>query len=108
MCQCRFSLLLLFRAGAISRELTDATDAAFDALVQPDAGSRGRTQRCSCCRHHSHPLSSRFAIALLARDILVGTSADPNMLRLLPPLILSTDHVQRLAKALEDLTDAPL
>jgi acetylornithine/succinyldiaminopimelate/putrescine aminotransferase len=46
--------------------------------------------------------------ALLARDILVGTSADPHMLRLLPPLILSMDHVQRLAVALEELTDAPL
>jgi len=46
--------------------------------------------------------------ALLARDILVGTSADPHMLRLLPPLILSTDHVQRLSSALEELTDAPL
>jgi acetylornithine/succinyldiaminopimelate/putrescine aminotransferase len=46
--------------------------------------------------------------ALLARDILVGTSADPHMLRLLPALILSTEHVQRLAAALEDLTDAPL
>src|SRR5262245_5742215 len=46
--------------------------------------------------------------ALLSRDILVGTSADPHMLRLLPPLILSTEHVQRLAEALEELTDAPL
>jgi acetylornithine/N-succinyldiaminopimelate aminotransferase len=46
--------------------------------------------------------------ALLARDILVGTSADPYMLRLLPPLILSTEHVRTLAKALEELTDAPL
>jgi len=46
--------------------------------------------------------------ALLARDILVGTSADPHMLRLLPPLILSTDHVKVLAAALEDLTHAPL
>ena len=46
--------------------------------------------------------------ALLARDILVGTSADPHMLRLLPALILSTEHVQSLAAALEELTDAPL
>jgi len=46
--------------------------------------------------------------ALLARDILVGTSADPHMLRLLPPLILAAEHVQRLAAALEELTDAPL
>jgi acetylornithine/N-succinyldiaminopimelate aminotransferase len=56
----------------------------------------------------TRPKAAAVRDALLARDILVGTSADPNMLRLLPPLILSTDHVQRLAKALEELTDAPL
>lgn len=56
----------------------------------------------------TRPKASAVRDALLARDILVGTSADPHMLRLLPPLILSTDHVQRLAKALEELTDAPL
>ena len=54
------------------------------------------------------PKAAAVRDALLARDILVGTSADPHMLRLLPPLILSTEHVQRLAKALEELTDAPL
>jgi acetylornithine/N-succinyldiaminopimelate aminotransferase len=52
--------------------------------------------------------ASAIRDALLARDILVGTSADPHMLRLLPPLILSTEHVQRLAAALEELNDAPL
>ena len=36
------------------------------------------------------------------RDILTGTSADPHVLRLLPPLILNAEHVQRLATALED------
>jgi acetylornithine/succinyldiaminopimelate/putrescine aminotransferase len=56
----------------------------------------------------TRPKAAAVRDALLARDILVGTSADPHMLRLLPPLILSTDHVQRLASALEDLTDAPL
>jgi acetylornithine/N-succinyldiaminopimelate aminotransferase len=54
------------------------------------------------------PKAAAVRDALLARDILVGTSADPHMLRLLPPLILSTEHVQRLASALEELTDAPL
>jgi acetylornithine/succinyldiaminopimelate/putrescine aminotransferase len=54
------------------------------------------------------PKAAAVRDALLARDILVGTSADPHMLRLLPPLILSTEHVQRLAQALEELTDAPL
>jgi acetylornithine/succinyldiaminopimelate/putrescine aminotransferase len=56
----------------------------------------------------TRPKAAAVRDALLARDILVGTSADPHMLRLLPPLILSKDHVQRLAAALEDLTDAPL
>ena len=54
----------------------------------------------------TRPKAAAVRDALLARDILVGTSADPHMLRLLPPLILSLENVQRLAKALEDLTDA--
>jgi acetylornithine/succinyldiaminopimelate/putrescine aminotransferase len=54
------------------------------------------------------PKAAAVRDALLARDILVGASADPHMLRLLPPLILSAEHVQRLANALEELTDAPL
>lgn len=56
----------------------------------------------------TRPKASAVRDALLKRDILVGTSADPHMLRLLPPLILSTEHVQHLASALEELTDAPL
>jgi acetylornithine/succinyldiaminopimelate/putrescine aminotransferase len=56
----------------------------------------------------TRPKAAAVRDALLARDILVGTSADPHMLRLLPPLILSLEHVQRLGSALEDLTDASL
>ncbi len=41
--------------------------------------------------------------ALLEQDILTGTSADPRVLRLLPPLILEREHVDRLAAALETL-----
>ena len=41
--------------------------------------------------------------ALLERDILVGTSADAHVLRLLPPLILAPDHVESLAVALAEL-----
>ena len=54
------------------------------------------------------PKAASVRDALLARDILTGTSADPHVLRLLPPLILTVEHVQKLAAALEDLTDAPL
>lgn len=41
--------------------------------------------------------------ALLERDILTGTSADPHVLRLLPPLILEGRHVEQLAAALGDI-----
>jgi len=41
--------------------------------------------------------------ALLARDILAGTSADPKVLRLLPPFTLSDEHVDLLRAALADV-----
>lgn len=41
--------------------------------------------------------------ALLERDILAGTSADPQVLRLMPPLVLQAEHVIRLATALEEI-----
>ncbi len=41
--------------------------------------------------------------ALLARDILTGTSADPQVLRLLPPFTLCEPHVDRLRQALLDI-----
>ena len=40
---------------------------------------------------------------LLERDILAGTSADPHVLRLLPPFVLDEDHVDLLRDALQDL-----
>jgi acetylornithine/succinyldiaminopimelate/putrescine aminotransferase len=38
---------------------------------------------------------------LLKENILVGTSADPHVVRLLPPLILKEEHVEALSHALE-------
>lgn len=40
---------------------------------------------------------------LLTRGILVGTSADPQVIRLLPPLILERAHVHELLNALADI-----
>jgi len=40
---------------------------------------------------------------LMARDILVGTSGDPNVVRLLPPFTLAAAHVELLRSALQDL-----
>ena len=41
--------------------------------------------------------------ALLDRDILVGTSSDPAVVRLLPPLTLQKIHVDALVDALSDI-----
>ncbi len=41
--------------------------------------------------------------ALLERDILAGTSADPTIVRLLPPYVLETEHVELLRAALLDI-----
>ena len=44
--------------------------------------------------------ASEVRAALLEHDILTGTSGDPNVLRLLPPLVLQAEHVTRLADKL--------
>jgi acetylornithine/succinyldiaminopimelate/putrescine aminotransferase len=41
--------------------------------------------------------------ALLEHDILTGTSADSNILRILAPLVLESKHVERLAQTLESI-----
>ena len=41
--------------------------------------------------------------ALLTRDILAGVSADPRVIRLLPPYTLREAEVDLLRAALEDL-----
>ena len=56
----------------------------------------------------TQPRAAAVRDALLERNILTGTSGDPNVLRLLPPLILERRHVDDLASALGDLADASL
>jgi acetylornithine/succinyldiaminopimelate/putrescine aminotransferase len=41
--------------------------------------------------------------ALLQRDIMAGTSADPHVLRLLPPLTLGDEEVEQLSRALAEI-----
>jgi acetylornithine/succinyldiaminopimelate/putrescine aminotransferase len=48
-----------------------------------------------CDRH-----AAQVRDALLAQDILTGTSADPRVLRILAPLVITAEHVHRLAEAL--------
>ena len=44
--------------------------------------------------------------ALLDFDILTGTSADPDVLRILAPLVLETGHIDHLAQTLSNLAPA--
>ena len=44
--------------------------------------------------------------ALLHHDVLVGTSADPDIVRILAPLVLEPRHVDHLAHALESMAPA--
>jgi acetylornithine/succinyldiaminopimelate/putrescine aminotransferase len=69
-------------------------------VVGPVLGVQGRGFLLGL---RTKPKATAVRDALLARDILTGTSADPHVLRLLPPLILTAEHVQRLRDALEDL-----
>ncbi len=54
------------------------------------------------------PRAASVRDALLDKDILAGTSADPHILRLLPALILQPTHIESLAQALEELNDESL
>jgi acetylornithine/succinyldiaminopimelate/putrescine aminotransferase len=40
---------------------------------------------------------------LLERNVLAGTAADPNILRLIPPFVLEAEHVELLRNALLDI-----
>ena len=42
----------------------------------------------------------------LAAGILVGSSADPQVFRLLPPLVLESEHIEQLLAALAKLPAA--
>ena len=47
--------------------------------------------------------AKQIQLELLERGILVGTAADPSVVRLLPPLVLALEHVERLRAALSEL-----
>ena len=50
--------------------------------------------------------ASEVRNALLDHDILTGTSSDPNVLRILAPLVLEAGHVERLRSALASIPPA--
>lgn len=69
-------------------------------LVGPVEGVQGRGFLLGLrCRLPAKEVQT----ALLERDVLVGTSSDPNVVRLLPPLTLEKQHVDTLVNALSDI-----
>ena len=50
------------------------------------------------------PPAREVSAALLERGILTGSSADPHVVRVLAPLVLRTEHVDRLEAALREIT----
>lgn len=85
---------LLARVRELSRRLREVCLAGPVAAVQGEGFLLGlRTARPA----------KEIVAELLARGILAGTSADPHVVRLLPPLVLEPAHVETLAAALAEV-----
>lgn len=83
------------------RSVREVSAAVRDTcIVGPVTGIRGKGFLLGL---RTDPPAAEVRNALLQRGILAGTSADPHILRLLPPLILETRHVELLAGALGEL-----
>ncbi len=99
-----------------------AISAVIKAIIEENLMERVRTVsekiRSSCVLGPVHAIQGRGLLlglrtrpparvvrdALLERDIIAGTSGDPNVLRLLPPLTLGETEVELLAGALEEIS----
>ena len=96
-------LTFALRAGARPRPALKKLAAICDGetcVVGPVTGTQGEGFLLGLCL--SRPASG-VQEALLKRNILTGTSADPRVLRLLPPFTLAATEVDLLRDALVDL-----
>jgi acetylornithine/succinyldiaminopimelate/putrescine aminotransferase len=85
---------LLARVRALSRRIRETCQVGPVTAIQGEGFLLGlRTTRPA----------SEIQGELLARNILTGTSADPQVVRLLPPLVLEEEHVAALAAALAEI-----
>ncbi len=85
---------LALRARILGRELARLAGVGPVARVQGEGLLLGLV----CARP-----AKQIQLELLERGILVGTAADPSVVRLLPPLVLALEHVERLRAALSEL-----
>lgn len=107
-----------FGGGPLAAALIEATlDALADEQVLVNVRARAAQIRAICAvgpvleiggrgllvgLRTSRP-AKRVQAELLARGFVVGTSADPHVVRLLPPLTISEAEVELLAAALAEL-----
>jgi acetylornithine/succinyldiaminopimelate/putrescine aminotransferase len=85
---------LLARVRTLSRQIRDTCQVGPVQAIQGDGFLLGlRTSRPA----------REIVDELLDKGILAGTSGDPRIVRLLPPLILEEHHVATLARALAEI-----
>jgi len=109
-----------FGGGPLAAALVVATlDAIADDELLANASARAAQIRATCAVGPVVEITGRGLLAglrtrraakgvqaeLLAKGFLVGTSADPHVVRLLPPLTISEAEVAALAAALADLPE---
>ncbi len=88
------------RDGLLDNVRTLSAELRERAVVGPVQSVQGRGFLLGLrCRRPAKEIQAE----LLARDVLVGTSSDPQVVRLLPPLTLNRGHVDRLVAALAEL-----
>ena len=107
-----------FGGGPMACALIEATLGAIaDEDLLANARARGEQIRAACAVGPVTGVDGRGLLVglrtsrpaktvqaeLLARGFLVGTSGDPHVVRLLPPLVVSAAHVDALAAALAEL-----
>ena len=93
-------LEVIERDDLLAHIRTRAAQIADSCVVGPITGIQGLGFLLGL---RTAPPARQVRDALLTRNILVGTSGDPNVIRLLPPYILDQHHVAQLAAALEEI-----
>ena len=88
------------REGLLARVRDVAAHIRRTCVAGPVVGMQGEGLLVGL---RTAPPAKQVVAALLARGFVTGASADPHVLRLLPPLVLHREHVDLLADALRHL-----
>ncbi|MBL8183131.1 MAG: aminotransferase class III-fold pyridoxal phosphate-dependent enzyme, partial [Blastocatellia bacterium] len=83
---------MIANAGSVEQHLRDS-------LVGVSGVTKVRGKGCLLGVEFDGPCKDVHA-KLLANNIITGTSSDPNVLRLLPPLSVTTDDISRFVEVL--------